>query len=362
MRIALISPTGGHSVAWLASALAPRAEVHLMVPAAKARYMRPDLDDRVQVETYRLSRFYRPLRQARDWLRLLGRVRELDPDVVHLQQGHPLLNVLLWRLRGFPLVLTVHEATERGRPLHGPRRRPQRLLDIAFRRADALIVHGETVRSQVAGRGIDPSSIHVFARAAPHAAPAAGDEEFPTILFFGRIWPYKGLADLIRAEPLVAKAVPGLRTVIAGRGEDFRPYRELMTHPDRFETINRFVSRSERNELFARASVVVLPYVDASTSAVIPIAYQHGKPVVATSVGGLPEEVDDGRTGLLVPPRNHVALAAALVRILRDDSLRRELGRGGLEKLRTESAPDGIARKTLDVYALAARALRESTV
>jgi glycosyltransferase involved in cell wall biosynthesis len=74
------------------------------------------------------------------------------------------------------------------------------------------------------------------------------------------------------------------------------------------------------------------------------------KPVVATTVGGLPEIVDDGRTGYLVPPRDERALAAALVRLLRDDVRRRQFGLNGKRKLEEECAPAVVARQTLDVY------------
>ena len=63
----------------------------------------------------------------------------------------------------------------------------------------------------------------------------------------------------------------------------------MMVHPERFIVHNEYVSDEKRAELFRRASVVVLPYIEASQSGIIPIAYRFGKPVVATTVGGLPE-------------------------------------------------------------------------
>jgi glycosyltransferase involved in cell wall biosynthesis len=86
---------------------------------------------------------------------------------------------------------------------------------------------------------------------------------------------------------------------------------------------------------------------------VIPIAYAHAKPVVVTSVGGLPGSVEDGRTGLVVPPRDPVALAGALVRLLHDDGLRRAMGDAGRRKLRAENSPEVVGRRALEVYELA---------
>jgi glycosyltransferase involved in cell wall biosynthesis len=175
-------------------------------------------------------------------------------------------------------------------------------------------------------------------------------EDDHQILFFGRIWEYKGLEYLIRAEPLITARVPDARIVIAGRGEDFARYRRLMVHPERFTVYNEYVSDSQRAELFQRASVVALPYIDASQSAVIPVAYTYAKPVVATSVGGLPELVEDGRTGFLVPPRDERALADALVCLLRDKELCHQMGAHGKRKVATECSPESVARQTLQVY------------
>lgn len=74
------------------------------------------------------------------------------------------------------------------------------------------------------------------------------------------------------------------------------------------------------------------------------------KPVVATNVGSLPEIVDDGKTGYVVRARDEVALAAAVVRLLKNDSLRREFGENGYRKLKNELSWEKIAEKTIRVY------------
>jgi glycosyltransferase involved in cell wall biosynthesis len=96
--------------------------------------------------------------------------------------------------------------------------------------------------------------------------------------------------------------------------------------------------------------------VEATQSGVVPIAYAHAKPVVATRVGSLPECVDDGRTGLLVPPRDEHALAKALIRLLQDDELRREMGAAGRQKLNEECSDEVIAAKHIEVYRRAVQA------
>lgn len=357
-NIALLAFGSADSTAWFASALAAVARVHLIVSGEAAAYVEPDLDPRVRVLPFDQPRIRRPLRQARMCRELLRCVRSVDPDVLHLQQGHTVFNLVLGRLRRYPLVVTAHDVVNWRRPRLDHGVTPQWPYTRGLRRADQVVIHGEALRSPVLRRGVDPFRVHLLPRAAPPTTPDVGeaDDDGSTILFFGRIWPYKGIEYLIRAEPLISLRVPDVKIVIAGRGERFGRYRRLMRDAARFELHEYFVSREERDQLFRRASVVVLPYLDAATSAVIPIAYRHRKPVVVTSVGGLPEAVEDGATGLIVPPRDHVALAEALVRLLRDDDLRRELGTAGRNKLEAEHAPDLVARRAMEVYALASSA------
>jgi starch synthase len=218
-------------------------------------------------------------------------------------------------------------------------------------------VHAPQMKDLLLRRLRIPSrTVHVV----PHilvgdeSAGGGAQEEADLILFFGRVWEYKGLEYLIRAEPWITSRVPHAKIAIAGRGEDLQRYRRMMLHPEKFIVHNEYVSDEKRAEWFRRASVVVLPYVEASQSGVIPLAYGFGKPVVATTVGGLPAQVEDGKTGYLVPPRDERALAEAIVRLLQDRDLRRQMGANGKQKVTAESSPNIIAHMTLQVYQLAA--------
>ena len=132
------------------------------------------------------------------------------------------------------------------------------------------------------------------------------------ILFFGRIWQYKGLDYLIRSQPLINREFPDAKIMICGQGENFQRYRKLMSNPDKFIVHNRWITDDERSDFFQRASIVVLPYIEATQSGIVPVAYAHAKPVIATRAGGLPDVIEDGRTGLLVDPEDVVQLANAI--------------------------------------------------
>jgi len=122
----------------------------------------------------------------------------------------------------------------------------------------------------------------------------------------------------------------------------------MMQDRSRFEVHDGFVPGDEMAAFFQRASVVALPYLSASTSGILMTALVFGKPVVATRVGCLPEYVEDGVTGLLVPPADAERLADAIVRLLTDDALRHRMGQNA--KRWAHDRRQTAASKTLRTY------------
>jgi glycosyltransferase involved in cell wall biosynthesis len=351
LRIALVSFAFGEYSIRLASALAAEVDIGLWLTERQAAPHLALLDPAVYFRPFHKPRMRQPLGQIRAMIGLYRQISRFRPDLIHLQQGYLWLNPLLPFLRRYPLVVTVHDPTPHpgDRPGH---KTPQLVADMAYRRATGVIVHNPQMEPRVIDRGVPAERIHTV----PHlvlgnrsAAPPPPARE-SVVLFFGRIWPYKGLEYLIQAEPRITAAVPDARVVIAGSGEDFARYRNLMVHPDRFEVLNEFIDADRVSELFRRAGVVALPYVDATQSGVIPIAYSFGRPVVATRVGGLPSQVDEGVTGLLVPPRDPEALADAIIGLLQDPARRTHLGANGWEKGRTEFSAENVAAGTVAAY------------
>jgi glycosyltransferase involved in cell wall biosynthesis len=352
MRVAFLSFNFPEYCLRLTSGLAGNAEVLLMLPEKDAEPYAHLVDNTINFRPFSAPRLRRPIRQMKMSKALCRQIQDFRPDVVHLQQGHLWFNWVLGSLPRCPFILTVHDY--RTHPGDMPSRMtPQWILNLGVRRADELIVHAEQIKKQlVANDGIPKSRVHVI----PHIK--LGDETsakwdngyVPTVLFLGRIWKYKGLEYLIRAEPLISSQVPTARIVIAGQGESFSRYRKMMVHPERFTVHNEYISDARVVQLIEESTVVALPYIEASQSGVIPLAYTHGKPVVATNVGGLPEMVDEGQTGFCVPPRNERALANAIARILKDRQLAETLGANGNRKINAECSPTRVAGQTLAVY------------
>lgn len=306
----------------------------------------------------RQARLRQPLAQIRAVLAAHRDIRRFRPDVVHLQHGHFWFGLLLPLLRGIPLVVTVHDPVPHAGDRES-RKTPVRIMRIGYRRAARLIVHGDSLRDGlVREHGVDAARVTSI----PHIR--LGDDDLHAdvaevpgeILFFGRIWAYKGLDYLIAAQPAISAAVPEARIVIAGRGEDFERYTAAMADPAAFEVHNEYVSDDDAARLFRRAAVVVLPYTEASQSGVIALAGTYGRPVVASAVGALPEAVDDGVTGVLVPPRDVPALEKAVIALLQDDERRAAMGVAARAKSDAECAPDVVAAQTCAVYEAARRA------
>jgi glycosyltransferase involved in cell wall biosynthesis len=259
------------------------------------------------------------------------------------------------------LVSTVHDAQ-----IHPGDRESFGLgHSLEWKCATQVIVHAEAIKRQLTEeRGVAPDGIHIV----PHGtydfylqwASEQVQEQENTILFFGRIWDYKGLQYLIEAEPLITERIPNARIVIAGRGDDFGKYERMMVNRERFVVHNERIPDEMVAQLFQEASVVVCPYIEASQSGVLAIASAFGKPVVATTVGGIPEMVAEGKTGLLVPPRDARSLADAIVTLLQNQSLRQEMSQHTLQKSQTELSWAKIADQTIQVYyqALAVRGTR----
>ncbi|MGI9658366.1 MAG: glycosyltransferase family 4 protein [Gaiellaceae bacterium] len=353
LRVALVSFGFYEYVVKLATGLAQEASVSLFVPTRVPDELLETLDPSVEVVAFERPRLREPIRQMRMCRELVRQIEMHDPDVVHLQQGHVWFNLALRRLRRYPLVVTIHDHTQHPGDRNG-RKSPQPIVNMGFREADSAIVHADVLRDQTLALGRVSEGVPVVTIPHPELvdvpAPLPAAEEPNLVLFFGRIWGYKGLEYLIRAEPLIAERVPGVRIAIAGEGEDLARYRRLMTDPERYEVHNHYVSATLRDKLFARASVVALPYIEASQSGVIPIAYAFSKPVVATRVGGLIEAVADGSTGVLVPTRDAAALASAIADLLLDSERRRNLGRAGRQKLATELSAEVVGAQTVAVY------------
>jgi glycosyltransferase involved in cell wall biosynthesis len=355
MKVALLSMDYGEYCVRIANGLCANADVMLMLPHEQAAPYEELLDPRITLYRFRRPRLRHVLAQFSLFASLKKRLRSFSPDILHVQEGYLWL-ALAFAYSPYPVVLTIHDVRAHLGDRLG-RKSPQFIMNFGRRRAAQCIVHAQNIRQEVAQESrLSLDRVNVV----PHVSIGerantdhVAEPDSNTVLFFGRIWPYKGLEYLIKSEPLISAVIRNVRFVIAGEGEDISRYRQMMVHPERFTLLNTYISDKERANLFRSASLVVLPYVEASQSGVIPVAYSFGKPAVVSRVGGLPEMVLDGETGCLVPPKDEVSLANAIIEILQNPALRIRMGENAKRFISSTCSPLAVAEQTHRVYKLA---------
>ncbi|MBJ9621099.1 glycosyltransferase [Burkholderia multivorans] len=193
----------------------------------------------------------------------------------------------------------------------------------------------------------------------PNEKRTAGVE----VLFVGRLEPRKGIDVLLEAIPTVLDAVPDVRFRIVGDDSfklvDGRTYKDafLNGHENsRWRDRVRFDGRvgdSALHEAYATCDVFVAPSRFESFGLVFLEAMRVGKPVIGCAAGGMPEVVEHGVNGLLVPPGDAAALAQAILRLVRDSAERAAMGARGRQIFETRFTADQMADKSVELYELA---------
>jgi glycosyltransferase involved in cell wall biosynthesis len=287
--------------------------------------------------------------------RLLGRVHF---DVVHAHSFRTELAAVFWGklLRRAPTVVrTVHNTDD------FYARAPYSILARASAAGlDRIVVISDAVGRHVRTVGRLPLDkllriyygLDVTAWARRNGAIADVDGRPPTIGVVARLAPQKGHRVLFDALPRVRERIPDLRVRVVGHEElstvaELRAYAELRGVGDcvRFEGF-----RADVAELLQELDLFVLPSLWEGFGLVLLEAMAAGRPVVASSVGPVPEIVLDGETGLLVPPGDPVRLADAIVCVLADRSLGDRLGRAGRARVEQRFALDDMVSRTDRLY------------
>ncbi len=196
----------------------------------------------------------------------------------------------------------------------------------------------------------EPIDLTEWRRRFDAAARAAPNDASPTVLCVARLYPRKRVDDLLEAAARLRPRIAGLSVRIVGEGPEWPRLQALHRHLDLGDSVT-FLGHVDRDTLaleYARARCFCLPTVQEGFGLVFAEAMAAGLPVVACRAAAVPELVRDGETGLLVPPRTPDALAAALMRMLRDEAMRKEMGMAGRTRVEAlDLVP--VARRFLEV-------------
>jgi glycosyltransferase involved in cell wall biosynthesis len=282
-----------------------------------------------------------------------------DADVVHVQwlPLAPADALLLRRLKGrMPLVHTVHNADAyhddagvQGRGYRG-------LLDLF----DALIVHGDTTRAALIGRGVDAGRIHVTPHPPMRLAPATCADlaalpapDRTRLLFFGTIRPYKGVDLLVEACIALWRQGHDFELMLAGKPfMDVSPILASVAQSgfaDRLVTDLGFLPESRLDAHMARADIIAFPYRHIDSSGAFLSALHHGKALV-TSDAGMFGQLPEG-VAARAPAGNAAALAQALLPLIESGAIRRNYGARARAYGEQMGSWTDMARATIGIYA-----------
>lgn len=308
----------------------------------------------VPVERVRLARTL----DRRAFLRILQRARRERPAVLHTHLVHADFHGLpAGRLARVPvLVSTKHgfNAFRDGRAFATADRTVASLADVHIAISAGLASYlGER-------EGLDPAGfevVHYGIEAGPEPPPLPGA---PRLAIVGRLIPIKGHDVLLRALAEARERLPGLTLEIAGEGPLEPSLRATVARLGLDGAVTFLGRVAPVAPVLERAEVVVVPSFGEGFGMVALEAMERGRPVIASAVGGLPEIVDAGRTGILVPPGDVAALARALAELAGDGARAASLGAAGRERARDEFSQDRCTVRTEAIYgaALAAAAAR----
>jgi glycosyltransferase involved in cell wall biosynthesis len=167
------------------------------------------------------------------------------------------------------------------------------------------------------------------------------------ILFFGRIRSYKGVEYLVRAVEGLLRSHTQIQLILAGEGQ---LYFDCSAIKDNLILINRYISNSEISPIFTASDVVVTPYTGASQTGIISLAYFHSKPVIGTRTGGIPELIEDGKTGFLVQKEDSQALEEKIQYLVEHPGVIKEMGEAAREYYRSHYSFEALRGELLTVY------------
>ena len=307
-------------------------------------------------------------------LRLQEILRRWKPDIVHDTAGSGLaLGAIALAVvaRNVAWVVTEHDPVPHlgmGTSFHF--RLARRLIR---RQAVHIFVHGPLGKKQIISQGVDPSRVSIiyhgeigsFFNQVSRAKDVKREEK--TILFFGTLRPNKGVELLIPIADKIHAEFPDVKFIVAGSPKVSRDLkksgwcaklqvvlREMRLRPY-FEVHDRFIPDEEVASFFQRASITLLPYLDATQSGVAMIAMPLGSIVVATRVGDLPYVIQDGKTGFLAEA-NVESIVAKLSFVLSHSKEMQKIRDNARTWAERECSWDRIAGQAVEVYGIICRA------
>jgi glycosyltransferase involved in cell wall biosynthesis len=269
-------------------------------------------------------------------------LKQWKPEVVH---AHMMTSaVIAWpitRLYRIPLITTVHNAFEKSAILMGL--------------GDRVIAVSEAVRRSMVSRGLPRKRLRTVLNGTIGSArmtqppPPAHDLKRPSIVFVGGLHPRKGVADLITAFVIAQRSFPDITLYLVGEGPQQEQYQQLVKRLGCTASVNFCGAQLDPRSYLRAADVFVLASHFDPAPLVLSEAREAGCAIIATNVDGIPELLDNGAAGILVPPAQPEQIAEALMRLLQDPGALQDYKQRSQTNLQAFSI-ERVANETLDIY------------
>lgn len=284
-------------------------------------------------------------------LKMIRMIDEFKPDVIHTTKALDVLEIILYKYYK-KMCITMHDPF-----LHSGKSNLRKVFfrNLSIKLIPNIILLNNAQKSQfikhynISYSRIFINKLGIYDAINTFNTNRGSEDEF-SILFFGFISSYKGLEYLCAAMKKIHEKCPKATLTIAGGGNmyfDFSDY----SNSQYINLINRYISMEELAGLLDNCKIVVCPYKDATQSGVVMTSFAKKCPIVATNVGALGEQIEDGKTGILVPPCDENSLADAIIRLYNNPYIINEMRRNiCLRNKEEENSWNFIANKYIEIY------------
>jgi len=318
-------------------------------------------DRRIPLQEYQVSTF-RSVSALAQQAKLARHIVRRGIQIVHAYNFYG--NVFAIPPARLVAPVVIASIRDRAPYLTGMQKRVQRY---ACQFADCVLVNADAVKDWLVDEGYDESNIVVIRNGVDLSrfdGPPQGDRlrhelglapDTPLVTVVSRLTRQKGIEDFLEAAASLKPRYPDARFLIVGETSPHdRPYlKELTDLAERLGVADRVVFtglRSDVPTVLRSVTVAVMPSLNEALSNVLLESMAAGAPVVATRVGGTPEALIDGETGLLVPPGNSGSLVTAIARLLADRELASRLGHSARRVVADRFSVDRMVRSTEQLY------------
>lgn len=327
----------------------------------------------VYVKTRRVTR---GIRYIIEWFRLTRHLLVSRPDIVQfgkIEFPFEAIFLSVLKLNGLVLTQICHEFELREKGSNPIIRFSNQLYRWVYQSFSILFFHSADNQKRFSNMfNVDPERFRliphgnesIFLSTNNEYSTSAKDiraqykisKTAPVILFFGNLMPSKGIPDLLKAFTQVQAKHHQARLVIAGKPSKHIDLPTLSQSTVDLGIANstifdsRYIPIENVAALMEIASVAVYPYLNSTQSGSLQVAYSFGRPVIATNVGGLPDVVDDGKSGFLVPPNNPEQLAVAIMKFIDDPKLTSKMGTYAKHLSETRFSWSNVARLISKAY------------